>query len=133
MIRIVNINLFALIIFITQGVVAAGLNSPAIEPIRLNQLLTGQKPPLVVDVRSPDEYSAGHIPNSVNIPVPLIAKRLGEMGNVSDLVLYCNDSRLTRVAEQMLLRGGVKGFFHLEGGLNGWQEAGLELENSLPE
>ena len=98
-----------------------------------NQLLTGQKPPLVVDVRSPDEYSAGHIPNSVNIPVPLIAKRLGEMGNASDLVLYCNDSRLTRVAEQMLLRGGMKGFFHLEGGLNGWQEAGLELENGLPE
>ena len=48
-------------------------------------------------------------------------------------VLYCNDLHFTKFAEQLLMRKGVKGFHHLEGGLNGWREAGLGLQSSLPE
>ena len=47
-------------------------------------------------------------------------------------VLYCNDLRFTRVAEQILMKGGVKGFSHLEGGFTAWTREGLPVEQSLP-
>ena len=110
---------------------AIELSSPPIEPVRLKQLLSDDRPPLVVDVRSPDEYSSGHIANSINIPVPLIAKRLDELRAAPELVLYCNDTRFTRMAETILINSKVYGFMHLSGGLNAWQDANLPLEISF--
>jgi len=36
------------------------------------------------------------------------------------------------MAEQMLIRSGVKGFSHLEGGFAAWPREGLPLEQMLP-
>jgi rhodanese-related sulfurtransferase len=36
-------------------------------------------PPLIIDVRGPEEYEAGHVPRAVNIPLGELAERLEEM------------------------------------------------------
>ena len=131
MTRFKRIGLLAIGLALALEVGAAGLKSEAVEPERLQQALGNGNPPLLVDVRSPDGYSSGHIPSAVNIPVPLLARRLDELRQAEDLVLYCNDSRLTRMAERILLHKKIKDFRHLEGGLDAWTEADLPIETSL--
>jgi rhodanese-related sulfurtransferase len=111
----------------------AGLRSPAIDPHQLNERLSGDNPPLVIDVRSPDQYSSEHIPGALSIPAPLVKNHLEEIKAAGDnAVLYCNDLHFTRVAEQILTKSGVKGFSHLEGGFTAWTREGLPVEQTLP-
>ena len=112
---------------------AAGLRSPGVDPQVLSDRLGGAGPPLVIDVRTPDEYSSGHVPGAVNMPVPTVTSHLDQIRQAPEVVLYCNDTQFTRMAEQLLLKSKVKGFSHLEGGLTAWRNQGLPLETSLPE
>jgi rhodanese-related sulfurtransferase len=111
---------------------AAALRSPGIEPAELEQRLAAPNPPLLIDVRSPTEYSAGHIAGAISIPAPTLNRHLDEIRQAADPILYCNDTRLTRFSEQLLMRKRVQRFSHLAGGLNAWEAAGLPVENSLP-
>jgi rhodanese-related sulfurtransferase len=126
--------LFSALLLGATVALAGSLRSPGVTPQQLNSRLSGETPPLVIDVRSPGEYSSEHIPGAVSIPAPTINRRLEQIEAAGgNAVLYCNDLRFTKFAEQMLMRSGVTEFYHLEGGLNGWRDAGLELESSLPE
>ena len=51
-----------------------------ISPRRLQTQLFGENPPLVLDVRNPDEFSGerGHVPGALLMPLPEIEGRLGE-------------------------------------------------------
>lgn len=131
MAQALKINLLVWAAAMSFGLAAAGLKSEAITAGDLQAALNGQTPPLVVDIRSPDEYSSGHVPHAKSIPLPLLPKHLPELSAANDLVLYCNDSRLTRMAERLLMRKKIKEFRHLSGGLRAWTEAELPLETSL--
>jgi len=87
---------------------------------------------LLIDVRSPDVYAADHIPGAVSIPAPTLARHLDQIRHNPESVIYCNDSRLTRFAEQTLHKAGVRSFLHLEGGFFAWRTAGFATEQSLP-
>jgi 3-mercaptopyruvate sulfurtransferase SseA len=45
-------------------------------------------PPVLVDVRSTDEYSAGHIPGARSIPLETLARRMAEIPRDIPVVLY---------------------------------------------
>lgn len=118
-------------LLVTASLAAAGLKSEAIAADRLYRALNSDTPPRVVDIRSPDEFSSGHIAGAESIPVPLLARHLGELKQSGNLVLYCNDSRLTRMAEQILMKKNFTGFRHLDGGMNAWMDGELPIETSL--
>ena len=48
---------------------------------QLQDMLTGQEPPVVLDVRNPDEFTGelGHIAGAILIPLPDLEKRLDEL------------------------------------------------------
>jgi len=121
------------LILVGPAAAAANLRSPGVNPQALSERLAAPQPPLVVDVRSPSEYSSGHVPGAVNMPAPTVTRHLDEIRAADNVVLYCNDKQYTAVAEQLLLKSRVKDFWHLEGGLTAWRERGLPLETTLPE
>jgi rhodanese-related sulfurtransferase len=45
---------------------------------------------VVIDVRSPESYKAGHIRGAINIPEPEIAKRKDELPRDKKIVFYCS-------------------------------------------
>jgi rhodanese-related sulfurtransferase len=132
--RIAVSALFGLLLVVAASAApgASALVSSGIAPEALRQRLDASDPLFLIDVRSPDEYSSGHIPGAVSIPAPTLVRHLDEIRQAGDAVLYCNDTRLTRFSEQLLAQKGVTGFAHLEGGLNAWTAEGLPIENSLP-
>lgn len=43
----------------------------------------------IIDVRTPGEFSAGHIPNSINIPLNHLTKKIARVGKDRQIILCC--------------------------------------------
>jgi len=68
----------------------------------------------VVDVRTPAEFAAGHVPGAVNIPFDEIDRRQAEIGPPSTPVLvYCRSGRRSGIASQTLREKGFAQIFDL--------------------
>lgn len=83
--------------------------------------------PVVIDVRTPEEYGAGHIPGAVNIPFDQVAERISEVETPHGVALYCMVGPRARKGEAALLAAGHESVLHLEGGMAAWQAAGLPI------
>jgi rhodanese-related sulfurtransferase len=64
--------------------------------------------PIVVDVRTPEEYETGAYPNAVNIPLDEIKERLEEFGDNADreIVVYCASGGRSAYAQRFLMQVG---------------------------
>lgn len=93
-----------------------------IEPARLADFIT-ERDALVVDVRSPAEYAAGHVPGAINLPHDRIIAEPALLAAHRDrpLVLYCRSGRRAALAAQSLQQAGFQPY-HLEGDMPGWQQ-----------
>lgn len=86
---------------------------------------------VLVDLRSPDEFAAGHVPGAVNIPLDQVGARVGDfraLQKKGEIVLYCRSGRRTAQAVQTLESAGLDGLRHLKGDMQGWEAAGLPVE-----
>lgn len=75
----------------------------------------------LVDVRTPEEFAAGHLPGAVNIPVDELPQRLAELGEPEKaLVLYCRSGARSSRAELLLKERGFQDVFNL-GPMSAWE------------
>ena len=79
---------------------------------------------LLVDVRSPQEFSAGHVEGAINIPHLDVEKRLSEFGENPDreIVLYCRSGHRSGLAQEGLKALGYTRVFNA-GGYEEWVSA----------
>lgn len=69
----------------------------------------------VVDVRTPAEFAAGHVPGAVNIPHDQVAARHAEVGPPSTpVLLYCRSGRRTAIAAQALREKGFSSIYDMQ-------------------
>jgi rhodanese-related sulfurtransferase len=99
----------------------------SISPAQLHERQQTGSGPLIVDVRSPEEFAEGHIPGAVNIPLDEVAERVPRLDAPRGVALYCMVGPRARRAEEALHAVGERKLFHLDGGLTAWQSAGLPL------
>ncbi len=72
---------------------------------------------LIIDVRSQEEYEAGHIPNAINIFIDEMEGRLNEIEDYKDkpIILYCNTGNKSGKAAELLVENGFKDVTNAEG------------------
>ncbi|MFS8138396.1 MAG: rhodanese-like domain-containing protein, partial [Thermomonas sp.] len=87
-------------------------------------------PPLILDVRTPEEFDAGHVPGAVLIPEDQLATRIGELGTPREVVVYCRTGHRSGLAEPVLENSGFR-VHQLAGSWQAWQAAGLPEEKSV--
>ncbi len=76
---------------------------------------------LLVDVRTPQEFAARHLPGAVNIPVDELPQRLGELGAPEQpVVIYCGSGKRSSRAEQLLKEQGFQQVVNL-GPMSAWE------------
>ncbi|QEG33822.1 FAD-dependent oxidoreductase [Bythopirellula goksoeyrii] len=75
----------------------------------------------LVDVRSPEEYANGHIPNAVNIPMEELRGRLSEIPYDSRVVTYCQVGQRGYLACRVLVQKGFQ-VANLSGGYTSYQQ-----------
>ena len=100
----------------------------SIAPSELSARREAGEAPVVIDVRTPEEFAAGHIPGAVNIPFDEVADRISEVEAPHGVALYCMVGPRARRGETALLASGYTSVFHLEGGLAAWKAAGYPVE-----
>ena len=96
----------------------------------LRQRTKGQHNILLIDVRTADEFSMGHVPGAINIPYTELAERLGEVRPTYEkgVVVYCESGRRAGIAEDILRQAGLDNIRHLEGDMAAWRDSGLPIE-----
>lgn len=92
------------------GFVAAGVLRGDHPQITLSELrtLSAEQFPLLIDVRMPDEYAAGHLPDAINIPVDELRSRLAEVPRDRNVVVYCQVGQRGYLATRILMHSGVR-------------------------
>ena len=85
---------------------------------------------LVVDVREPAEYAAGHVLGAKNVPLARVEDGANDLGKRKDrpLIVYCDNGNRAGKALAALKKQGFARVVNLTGGLGGWQQAGLPVE-----
>lgn len=120
---------FALLILLLWnllGSMAGGLGRPG--PTELTQLMNREHA-LVVDIRNEEEFKSGHILNAVNIPESELQSRKKELEKARNkpIVLYCQNGTVSPRIARQLKAEGFENMSCLNGGLTGWQNAGLPV------
>jgi len=84
---------------------------------------------MVLDVRPPEEYVAGHLPGAVNIPLKELESRLAGLPKRKEIVAYCRGPYclMSFEAVQALRKRGLRAR-RLQDGFPEWQAAGLPVE-----
>lgn len=62
---------------------------------------------VIVDVRSPQEFSTGHVEHSINIPLNELTARLVEFKQMKNIVLCCASGMRSQMACQFLKQNGI--------------------------
>ena len=63
---------------------------------------------VIIDVRSKQEFQAGHIRNSMNIPVDLLTSQLSKISKDKPVITCCASGMRSATAKSMLLAAGYK-------------------------
>ena len=104
-----------------------------LEPVSRKELLRRMRDGLVtlIDTRPQEEFTAGHLPGAINLPLSELKRRLRELPRDQEIVAYCRGPYcvLSYEAVAELRKRGFKAF-RLEEGFPEWKAAGLPVEQS---
>lgn len=81
----------------------------------------------IIDVRSPDEWKKGHVPNAKHIFLPELEKRINEIEKNIPKVTYCATGYRASLAASLLKRAGMENVFNLPGSFTAWKNAQLPI------
>jgi phage shock protein E len=98
-----------------------------ISPAEVADLLAAPPDGLVVlDVRTPDEFTAGHLPDAINLDYQAagFADDLGALDREVPYLLYCRSGNRSAQAREMMRGLGFVEVYEIDGGMSAWAEAG---------
>jgi rhodanese-related sulfurtransferase len=80
-----------------------------------------------IDVRTPEEYQAGHAARTRNIPLDTLMQNLDKLEKNEPVYLICQTGKRSMQAAQLLDEAGFPQTVSIAGGTSAWQEAGLPM------
>ncbi|MEU5539610.1 metalloregulator ArsR/SmtB family transcription factor [Streptomyces sp. NPDC020362] len=84
---------------------------------------------VMLDVRPPEEYRAGHIPGAVSIPVEELAHRIDELPEETEIVVYCRGEYCVLAHDAVrLLTDHARRAVRLNDGMLEWRLAELPVD-----
>ncbi|HZW11752.1 MAG TPA: rhodanese-like domain-containing protein [Noviherbaspirillum sp.] len=89
--------------------------------------LINQGKGVILDVREPDAFAAGHLRDAKNIPLKDLPNRLGELEKFKSkaVIVVCQTGVQSAKAAAQLKKAGFNEAFSLNGGIAAWQAQGL--------
>lgn len=102
----------------------------SIQPRELHRLLAAGRPAQLLDVRTPGEFAAAHVPEAKLVPLDALdpaAFQPQRGAETIPLYVLCHSGGRARRAIDRLERAGVQGCVLVEGGTQAWMDAGLPV------
>lgn len=97
----------------------------------LSDLLAGENPPQVIDVRRSAEYRGGHVPGAKNFPLSEIEKNVATISSAKDAAtaVICQAGYRSGIAVSLLKKNGFAGkIINVKGGTQAWRKQELPVE-----
>lgn len=118
-----------------MALTAMDLVADAKQHIKEIDIATAQKQlqsSVIIDVREPGEFSAGHLPGAVNIPRGVLEFQIGNHPNfqgkqTANIIVYCQTGGRSALATHALNQLGYTQAVSMAGGFKAWAESGLPL------
>ena len=84
---------------------------------------------VVVDVRTPSEYAAGHVDGAINIDVEggAFDAEIAKLDKNATYVVYCHSGRRSGLATDAMAKAGFTHVYNLQGGISDLQSAGATI------
>jgi hydroxyacylglutathione hydrolase len=86
----------------------------------------------IVDVRSPEEWSKGHLPGAKHIPLAALPEKMGELDRSAPIVLHCKGGSRSAIATSLLQSEGIANVSNFGGGYEAWVAAGFATAAGRP-
>ena len=96
---------------------------------KLIQQRAGKEDFVILDVRTPSEFSEGHLAGAVNVDLlaPDFAARLSAMDRGKSYLVYCRTGNRSTKAAHTMEQLGFRTMYHMRDGIVGWEKKGLAL------
>lgn len=85
---------------------------------------------IILDVRTGEEYKAGHIENSINIDYksPKFKENVSNLDKEKIYLTYCRSGRRSANSAEIMEDLGFENIYMIEGGIVAWDKAGLPIK-----
>lgn len=80
---------------------------------------------VLLDVREPDEWAAGHAPDAIHVPLAQVESNAARFAG-QEVLAVCRSGGRSAQAAEALAQAGIK-VRNVAGGMNSWAEAGLPV------
>lgn len=100
---------------------------PATSISEVQDKLKERPGPVLLDVRSTEEYRNGHIPGAVSIPLDKLPERMSSLARGREIVCICQSGSRSRSATKQLKNAGYTAV-NLQGGMSAWVKAGQKVK-----
>jgi adenylyltransferase/sulfurtransferase len=97
------------------------VNELEISVSQLADRLARGEPILLLDVREPQEYNAGHLDGSKHIPMQHVPGRMDELPRDGEIIVYCRSGVRSARVQQFLMSNGFARVKNLAGGMMAWK------------
>ncbi len=96
-----------------------------IDPVEFSDVVA-QSGVIVLDVRTPSEFSAGHIANAININLEGsdFATEVSKLDKNATVAVYCRSGNRSGVATKQMAELGFTDMYDMQGGILDWEAAG---------
>lgn len=102
----------------------------SIAPDALMAQITDGAPPVILDVRSKQEFDSGHVPGAIHVPFWQVRQHWERFASARELpvVVYCGHGPRAYMAGALLRRRGFTNVVYLSGHMKRWKDRHLPLE-----
>jgi len=92
-----------------------------------------EKDVVLLDVRTPDEFSQSHIPDALNFDVQsdYFTADVSALDKSKSYAVYCRSGKRSVLASEVLDQIGITNVYNLTGGIIEWQESGRNTVNQI--
>lgn len=112
------------------GYVASNIISGAMPVISWRELAAKKDEMMLIDTRTPDEFSFGTIPGAINIPLDEMREHLSEIPTDKPVVLFCAIGLRGYLAQRILMGRGYQNTLNLIGGYKTYSTAMAPVEKN---
>ena len=95
----------------------------------VSAMLKKDKALVVLDVRTADEFNAGHIKDAINIDIKQsdALSKIDKLDHNAKYIVHCRTNHRSKIAADHMVQHGFKTVFQMMDGFNGWAANNLEV------
>ncbi|HLO13099.1 MAG TPA: rhodanese-like domain-containing protein [Pseudoneobacillus sp.] len=116
--NILYLSILALVVILS----ACGMNNGGYHNItskEAKELIDNQKV-VILDVRTPEEFQEGHIPDATLLPLQELEARMNELEKDETYLVVCRSGNRSSQASDMLAKNGFTNIYNITEGMNNW-------------